>query len=264
MLVRMIGERGQISVSRMATELNVSEMTIRRDLDLLADAGLINRDHGGATMVSANGHEREEPTFAFRDGTQADAKAQIAQAAVRLVKPRQTIGLDTGSTVHRFAKELMPIANLRVFTSNLRTGSLLASGVCPVYALGGRVRADELSVYGSTTSAQLRELWFDTVFIGVSGLTVDGLSDYSPEDSDIKRAFIERTNQVVVLCDSSKFNRRSLMLVSQLSDIHVLVTETAPPGDLADALTSAKVRVIVADQSDNCPTKGPSREALRS
>ena len=244
---QIIDEKGQIAVSQLAAQLNVSEMTVRRDLDHLAAAGLVSRDHGGATMIPANAAERDEPAFNLRDRTATVAKTRIARLAASLVEPGHTIGLDTGSTVHRLAKELASVAGLRLFTSNLRTAGLLASGASPVYALGGAVRPGELSIYGSVANAQLRELWLDTVFIGVSGLSKDGLSDYSVEDSDIKRVFIERANTVVLVCDATKFDRRSLMMVCGLGDVHVLVTDAPPPDELAEALARAGVRVIVAD-----------------
>jgi DeoR family glycerol-3-phosphate regulon repressor len=250
-LVRMIDQRGHIAVSEMATELNVSEMTIRRDLDHLAGAGLVSRDHGGATAIAPkSGVDRDEPAFELRGRRQADAKATIARAAARLVKPGQTIGLDTGSTTHRFAEELLPVAGLRIFSSNLRTAGMLAAGASPVYLLGGHVRPRELSVCGPVASAQLRALWLDTVFIGIAGLTEQGGSDYSLEDGEIKRVYIERASQVVVLCDSSKLDRRALVLVAQLGEIDTLVIEARPTGLLADALGRAEVRVVVAGETD--------------
>ncbi len=145
------------------------------------------------------------------------------------------------------AEALLPRAGLRIFSSNLRTAAMLAAGASPVYSLGGLIRPRELSVYGPVTSAQLRSLWLDTVFIGISGLMEDGLFDYSLEDSEIKRVFIERANQVVVVCDASKFGRRSLMLVAQLGNVHALVTDRAPPDPLAAALGRAGVRLVLTD-----------------
>jgi DeoR/GlpR family transcriptional regulator of sugar metabolism len=247
-LVQVIERDGSITVSDMAAQLQVSEMTIRRDLDQLAEAGLVSRDHGGATGVAVRSPvDRDEPAFDLRGRTNNAAKTAIGRAAAKLVKPGDTIGIDTGSTTHCLAEALLPMAGLRIFSSNLRTASMLAGGASPVYALGGLIRPRELSVYGPVTSTQLRTLWLDTVFIGISGLIEHGLFDYSLEDSEIKRVFIERADQVVVLCDASKFGRHSLTLVAQLSNIHVLVTDRAPDDSLADMLDRAGVRIILAD-----------------
>jgi DeoR/GlpR family transcriptional regulator of sugar metabolism len=246
-LVQLIERYGSIMVNDMAAQLQVSEMTIRRDLDFLAEAGLISRDHGGATGLATRATiDRDEPAFELRGRTNSEAKAAIGRAAADLVKPGDTIGIDTGSTTHCAAEALLPMAGLRIFSSNLRTAAMLAGGASPVYALGGLIRPRELSIHGPVTSTQLRTLWLDTVFIGISGLIEHGLFDYSLEDSEIKRVFIERAKQVVVLCDASKFGRRSLMLVAELGHIHILITDRPPPDPLAEALERAGVRIILA------------------
>lgn len=246
-LIQMIGQRRYINVTDAAVELQVSEMTIRRDLDRLAESGLISRDHGGATArAPETAFDADEPAFEVRGRRHSEAKQLIARAGAGLVLPGQTIGIDTGSTTHRFARELLDRTGLRVFCSNLRTAGLLAGGKSPVYALGGLIRPNEFSVCGPMASSQLSTLWLDTVFLGISGLTSQGIFDYTLEDAEIKRAFMERSRQVVVLCDSSKFDHRSLVLVAPFGQIHTLVTDALPPEHLAEPLERAGVQVIIA------------------
>ena len=246
-LIQMIGQRRYINVSDAAAELQVSEMTIRRDLDRLAESGLVSRDHGGATArAPETAFDADEPSFEARGRSQAEAKQRIARAAARLVQPGQTIGIDTGSTTHRFARELLDVAGLRLFCSNLRTAGLLAGGKSPVYSLGGLIRPSEFSVCGPIASSQLATLWLDTVFLGVSGLTTQGIFDYTLEDAEIKRAFMERARQVVVLCDASKFDHRSLVQVAPFRQIHILVTDALPPEHLAEPLERDGVQIILA------------------
>jgi DeoR/GlpR family transcriptional regulator of sugar metabolism len=254
-LIQMIGQRRYINVSDAASELQVSEMTIRRDLDRLAETGLISRDHGGATArAPETAFDADEPAFEVRGRRQAEAKQQIARTAAGLVHSGQTIGIDTGSTTHRFARELLDISGLRLFCSNLRTAGLLAGGKSPVYSLGGLIRPNEFSVCGPVASSQLATLWLDTVFLGVSGLTSQGIFDYTLEDAEIKRAFMARSSQVVVLCDASKFDHRSLVLVSPFQNIHALVTDAPLPEHLAEPLAQAGVRVILAgDEASALP-----------
>jgi DeoR/GlpR family transcriptional regulator of sugar metabolism len=248
-LIQMIGERRYINVSNVAAELQVSEMTIRRDLDRLAISGLISRDHGGATArAPETAYDADEPSFDARGRRQAEAKQKIGVAAARLVHSGQTIGIDTGSTTHRFARELLDIAGLRLFCSNLRTAGLLAGGKSPVYALGGSIRPSEFSVCGPMARSQLSTLFLDTVFLGVSGLTTQGIFDYTLEDAEIKRAFMARSGLVVVLCDASKLDRRSLVQVAPFENIHVLVTDAAPPEHIREALSRAGVRIVLAGE----------------
>ena len=246
-LIDLIERHGSVKVTDLAAQLRVSTMTIRRDLAHLAARRQVLRDHGSATaMALAPRLDPQEPTFDVRCRSNAAAKLAIARAAAALVRPGETIGLDTGSTTHRFAEVLRTVAGLRIFASNLRTAAMLAGGASPVYALGGLIRPQELSAHGPVTSSQLATLWLDVVFIGVSGLTEHGLFDYSLKDSEIKRAFIERAERVVVLCDAEKFGRRSLTLVAPLERIDVLVTDRPPTEALAAALHRGGVRVVAA------------------
>lgn len=169
-------------------------------------------------------------------------------AAASLVGPGETIGLDVGTTALALAEELGRRPDLRIFTNNLRAAIQLSAGRSPVYVPGGQVRDSELSVIGPAAVAQLRTYYLDRVFIGVSGLIQSGFYDYSLEDSEVKRAFIEQAGQVVVLCDASKFDHRSLALVCALDEADVLVTDQAPQSHLAESLEAANVQVVIAGQ----------------
>jgi DeoR family glycerol-3-phosphate regulon repressor len=122
----------------------------------------------------------------------------------------------------------------------------LGVGRSAVYVLGGQLRAPEMAVIGAAAAEQARSYYFDRAFIGVSGVIESGFYDYSPEDSDVKRGFIDRAKQVVVLCDSSKFDHRAMARICELPQCHVVVTEAPPPVHLATAFRSAGIQVVVA------------------
>lgn len=240
---------GFVSVSQIAANLNVSEMTIRRDLVALEERGLLARTHGGAVSAATSPREvfdLEEPAFKRRRHRNAREKAAIASAAARLIGASETIGLDVGTSTLSLAEAIVERGDLRVFTNSLRAAMVLSASKSPVYVLGGEVRNPEQSVVGSRAVGELANYNLDRVFIGVSGLIEGGFFDYSVEDSEVKRAFIARADQVVILCDSSKFDHRSLARVSDLAGADVLVTDALPPAHLARALDQAKVEVIVA------------------
>ncbi|MDX6805993.1 DeoR/GlpR family DNA-binding transcription regulator [Terrihabitans rhizophilus] len=243
-ILEIATRNGFVSVSGIAETLGVSEMTVRRDLEALQEQGLVDRTFGGA--VRREVYEAEEPAFDRRRRDHGSAKAAIARAAAALVKPRETVGVDVGTTALALAEELTSRADLRLFTNNLRAAMQLGSGRSPVYVPGGQVRDVEMSIVGAAAVAQLRTYFLDRVFIGVSGITEKGLYDYSVEDTEVKRTFIEQAEAVVVLCDSSKFDRRSLAFVGALDEVDVLITDKAPPPHLAAALEAAKVQIIVA------------------
>ncbi len=238
--------QGFVSVADIAQEIGVSTLTIRRDLVVLERDGMITRTHGGAMAIEAE-REAEEPLFDQRVAQNAGAKQAMALAAAGLVGARESVGLDVGTTVLALAQELAGRTDLRIFTNNLRAAMRLAGTGSPVYLLGGEVRVPEFSVVGSAAVQHVRNHFLDRVFIGVSAIDANGLYDFSPEDTEVKRALIENSGCVVVLCDASKFERRALARITGLDAVDILVTDRAPPASLAQALEAEHVRVIVAD-----------------
>jgi DeoR family glycerol-3-phosphate regulon repressor len=248
-ILDLLGRVGFLTVGDIATATGISEITARRDLAELAERGALQRTHGGAMALrggQAEVFDAFEPAFDARRRRNSAGKAAIARAAAQLVKPGVTIALDVGTSTLELARCLSTVSEIRIVTNNLRAASLLADSPHAVYVPGGRVRGKELSVHGQPAAAQIRDYWFDLAFIGVSGVTEAGLFDYSPEDTEIKRLYMERARQVVVLCDAEKFGHLSMVQVAELGQMHVLVTDARPPETLAAALEKAGVRVAVA------------------
>jgi DeoR family glycerol-3-phosphate regulon repressor len=240
---------GFVSIAGLSEELGVSGMTVRRDLDLLDKRGVLARTHGGAVAPGPHAptsFDEDEPAFDQRMRRQTQQKSSIAAAAAKLVGPNESLGLDVGTSILELASELAPRRDLRVFTNNLRVGMQMANGNGSVYILGGQIRVPEFSVIGPQAIENLKSHFLDRVFIGVSGLDANGLYDYSPEDTEVKRAFIGNAGSVVVLCDSSKFGRRALSRIVPLDKVHILVTDAPPPPDIAEALANTNTPVIVA------------------
>jgi DeoR family glycerol-3-phosphate regulon repressor len=247
-ILDLIHRNGFISVTEVAESFAVSDMTIRRDLWMLEEKGMLVRTHGGA--VGAGRREvfdADEPAFSSRRRRNAAAKAAIARAAVRLIGPRDSIGLDVGTTTLALAEEIAEHSSVTVFTNNLHAAAALGRSRCPVHVPGGVVRGPELSVVGSKAVEQIGHYYLTKVFLGVSGLIEEGFFDYSPEDTDVKRGFIAQSEQVIVLCDSSKFDHRSLVKVCDLGQVTALVTDAPPPQHLAEALERAGASIVVAE-----------------
>lgn len=243
---------GAVSVAEVAMRLGVSDMTIRRDLADLEREGRLSRTHGGAIRTGGPVKPQRltpnfaEPSFESRLQKNADAKQWIAAGAAALARGAKTIALDVGTTTFWLARHLAEWRGAKVFTNSLRIAGALAEGRCEVYVPGGRVRGDEMSICGATATQQFEELWFDIAFVGISGLTTDGLFDYSLEDADMKRVYLKRATRRIVLSDSSKYNAMSLAHIAPLSHFHTLVTDAAPPDEIAEALQGAGVAVEIA------------------
>lgn len=249
-ILKTAHQQGSVSVGEIASEIGVSEMTIRRDLVELEREGKLHRIHGGA--VPADGLEagiavdREEPSFDSRSIQNNPGKRAIATAAAAISASARSLALDVGTTTYFLAERLADRQHCKIFTNSVRIAAQLGAGLAEVYVPGGRMRGDEMAISGPSAVEEFANLWFDVAFIGVSGVTTEGLFDYSFEDADMKRVYLHRSSQKIVLCDASKFQRMSLVHIAPLEDIDMLITDAEPPEILAAALAKAGVEVRVA------------------
>lgn len=240
---------GSVSVAVLAAELGVSDMTIRRDLLELERDGRLLRVHGGAVLAETPASvamDSEEPRFDARLRRGSDAKSAIAACAAGVVAGYRTCAIDVGTTTYLMAGHLREAGHLKVFTNSLRVSTHLDGGAPEVYVAGGRVRPEEMSVWGPTAVAQFEKLWFDVAVLGTSGITSEGFFDYSFEDTDMKRVYLRRSGFKILLCDSAKFQRMSLVQVGTLADINLLITDAEPPSRIAAALAAARVELRIA------------------
>ncbi len=248
LILREVELHGFVATVDMAQRLGVSEMTLRRDLDQLVERGDLARSHGGAVALdppTRHAAVLEEPSLELRETERHEAKMAIARHALNLLGGAKTVAIDIGSTTLALARCISDLP-LRVFTTSLRVASALKQTRVEVYLPSGRIYGTEPSIIGASAVDFLRNQSFDVVFLGASGVTEMGLYDYSFEDSEIKRALIERSARKVLLVDDLKFNRTSSTLVARLKAIDLVVTNTAVPTNLQDAFSAAGVRVEIA------------------
>jgi DeoR/GlpR family transcriptional regulator of sugar metabolism len=252
---------GSISVTDIAQEFGISDMTVRRDLAELERDGLLERVHGGAVGLTRGPLtviDDAEPIFEARSRQNAERKARIAQAAARHVAGRMTIAFDLGTTVLAAANAIVqagPDPQLRAFSNSLRIGMTMARAGIATYMSGGLIRAEEMSLTGKEAVDGFSRYYFDVALLAASGMTTEGVFDYSPEEVAVKTVFLQRSAERVLLMDSTKFRRISTVLIATLPEISTLITDAPPPPELATVLDAAGVRVIVADplQPPNSP-----------
>jgi DeoR/GlpR family transcriptional regulator of sugar metabolism len=232
---------GQLSVSELAGLTNASEMTIRRDLDILAEQGVLERFRGGARTLLLRG---EEPPFALRAQEGHDVKQRIATATAGMIADGEAVVIDSGTTCLEVARAL---AGRRVTAMPLSLHAVNALADAPDVRLlvpGGEPRPGELALTGPLTQASLGALRFDTVVIGCCGLTAgDGLTAYDLADAVVKRAAIASAHRVIAVCEAAKLSRTALAFVVPASDLHVVVTGADAPGEEVVALSAAGVVV---------------------
>ncbi|MER5865005.1 DeoR/GlpR family DNA-binding transcription regulator [Kitasatospora sp. NPDC002040] len=233
---------GQLSVAELAESTGASEMTVRRDLELLAEQGVLERYRGGARSLLLRG---EEPPFALRAQDGLDAKRRIAVAVAGLIADGESVVLDSGTTCLEVARVLGG-RRLTVMPLSLHAANALTGGAPQLRLLlpGGEPRPGELALTGPLTEASLAALRFDTAVIGCCGLTAaDGLTAYDLADAAVKRAAIRSARRVVAVAEAAKLSRTALAFVAPAGAVHAVVTELGAPEPETAALTAAGVAV---------------------
>ena len=231
-IVDFVNQNGRARVHELAKKFGSSEITIRRDLDLLHERGLIYRTHGGALPIRAASELDRD--LVQRELQHPREKLKIAAAAARMVKEGQSIILDSGSTTTAIARALRGFRQLTVITNAINIAADLAGGNVDVILTGGMLRKNSYSLAGPIAEESLRRLKADILFLGVDGFdTHSGVSTPNLLEAQLNRLMVNIAARVVAVCDSSKFGRSSLSSIVPISNIHGVITDKQiPRGDL--------------------------------
>jgi DeoR family glycerol-3-phosphate regulon repressor/DeoR family fructose operon transcriptional repressor len=248
-LAAYVAETGQVTVGELAERFGVSIDTVRRDLDQLAAEGSLVRTYGGAVSLSTV--SRTDRAVDQRLTVQEQEKEKIAVLAAALVQDGSTIMINGGTTILALARNLGQHRDLTVATNNLLVpGALPASAVRDIYVFGGAVRALTLATIGpvsfrANTGADL-DISCDLALIGVGAVSAEaGYTTSNLSEAAMMQEMISRAARVAILADSSKFGRRLFAQVSELGAADYLITDTAPPPDLREALQANGVELLV-------------------
>ncbi|MBC3191229.1 DeoR/GlpR transcriptional regulator [Pseudonocardia sp. C8] len=248
-IVERVRSQGAVRVSELAEHLGVSEMTVRRDLDVLARRRLVDKVHGGATAIGE--HTTEEPGFSAKSVRELEEKDAIAAEAARLVTPGSAVGLSAGTTTWRLAHRLARIPRLTVVTNSLAVAEALHTGGAEsrgtTVILTGGVRTPSEALVGPVAIAALRSLNLEIVFLGVHGMSAAaGFSTPNLTERDTNRALVDAGQQLVVVADHTKWGTVGISTIAELGEADVLVTDSG----LADAdravLEGEVDRVVIA------------------
>lgn len=253
---------GAVRVADLVDELDVSDMTIRRDITELARAGLVRRVHGGAVSPDTGSHPAHEPGFEAKRSWATAEKQAIARLALTLVEPGQAIALSAGTTTHLLAHLLAADAALRpltVVTNSLAAAEALHSAVTPAgldVILTGGVRTPSDALVGPVADASLAQLRVDTAFLGVHGLDGDGLTTPNLLEAATDRALLAGAAHVVVLADHTKWGVVGLARIVPLDEVDTLVSDARLSAEARRTLDPLVGRVLRAPLDD--PTPEPS------
>jgi DeoR/GlpR family transcriptional regulator of sugar metabolism len=239
---------GAVRVSELMQLLNVSDMTVRRDLDVLDMAGLVEKVHGGATATaegrasSGPGLSAEEPGFEVKSHRQLAEKRAIAAAAADLIKPGSAIGITAGTTTWQLVHHLVTIPELTVVTNSVPVADLLhrsgRSDLSVVLTGGTRTPSDAL--VGPVAANVLRTLHVDQLFMGVHGVTErSGFSTPNLMEAETNRAFVESAERLIVLADHTKWGVHGLSMIAAVSAADTVISDSGMPSDAREYLGRA-------------------------
>ena len=233
------------TVEQLARLLGVTLQTVRRDIQRLAEAGLLTRFHGG---VRVPGSTVENLAHNQRETLHAEGKARIARAVADQVPNDCSLILNIGTTTEAIAKALRHHRGLRVITNNLNVAAILSSNPeCEVIVAGGVVRALDRGIVGEAAVDFIRQFRVDIALIGISAIEADGsLRDFDYREVKVAQTIIAQAREVWLAADHSKFNRPAMVQVAQLDQIDRLFTDAPPPDPFPRLLQDAQVLCTVA------------------
>src|SRR5262249_43556277 len=241
-ILEHINRDGRVLVGELARQFHTSEVTIRKDLEILHGDGLVHRTHGGA--LPRRESTLADPTLREKERLHRKEKQRIAEAAAEMTREGQVVVLDSGSTTTSIARELKRFRKLTIITNAVNIAAELTSTDFEVILTGGTLRKNSFSLVGPIAEETLRRLNADILFLGVDGFDARyGLSTPNLLEAKVNRAMVEISKTVVAVCDSSKFGRRSLSLIVPPSAVHRVITDQGAPKPDMKVLQKAGIEV---------------------
>lgn len=256
-ILHTVRSEGSARVSDLTQQLGVSDMTIRRDLEVLARTGLIEKVHGGAVLPGVP--SSHEPGFEAKSVRELPEKDMIAKAAARLVRPGAAVALSAGTTTYALAEQLFTVPGLTVVTNSMRVASLFngagpgggpaAGGIAAAsVVLTGGIRTPSEALVGPIADLAIRSLHFDLLFLGCHGIDpAAGLTTPNLAESETNRAFVRSARRVIVVADHTKWGIVGLSSFADLDEIDTLVTDDQFPEEARTLVTDRVGQLVIAE-----------------
>lgn len=244
LIVEMLHREGRVLVRQLARHFHTSQITIRKDLEFLDTQGVIQRTHGGALPVQSGA--LLDPTLREKENLHREEKLRIARAAAQMVEEGQSVLLDSGTTTTAIARALKDIKKLVVITNAINIAAELAGTDIEVIVTGGMLRKNSFSLVGPVAEQAVRQLSADILFLGVDGFdTKLGLFTPNVFEAQVNRVMVQVSRKTVVVCDSSKFGRRSLCNIMPFAGVDTVITGKNISKQDLQALRDAGIRTTL-------------------
>src|SRR5438093_2937083 len=253
-----VREDGGVRVAELVRDLGVSDMTVRRDLELLAEQGLIEKVHGGTNTHAASA--LFDRAFVAKSVLQQSEQEAIAEAAAALVEAGTAIGISAGSTTYAVARRLVEVPGLTVVTNGVRIADILHDNRRPdqTIILTGGVRTPSDALVGPFAVAALRNVHLDLVLMGVHGMdTKAGFTSPNLLEAETNRALIEAGRRLVVVADHTKWGLIGLSSIARLDQADLLITDSGLDREARDLLASRIKEVVLVDPRPGTPGSRP-------
>ncbi len=242
-ILAMLEDCNKLFVKDLCDQFSVSPATIRKDLQVLEEKGLLKRTHGGAIPCDKTNFE---PTSVQKQYSHLPQKKRIAEYALDLIEDGDTLALDCGTTTYGLAELLLKKNNLTVVTMDIHIASVLENHPnLTVFLTGGLIRKGFSCTVGTYTNTVLSSLHVDKVFMATNSVTDDGfLCTPNMEQASVKQALIGIGQKTYLLCDSSKFGKHSFVRFGSITDMDLIITDTGISAGFAALMKDREVSLI--------------------
>ena len=246
LILELLMQHDSILVTDLATHLNVSSVTIRKDLTDLEREKKLYRNHGKAILIDPYIDNRN---VSEKEKLYVEEKRLIGMKAANLIAPKDSILIASGTTMHALARSIAPADELTVITASMEVSNILASekNIC-IIQLGGILRHSSLSVVGKYAENILADFSCSKLFIGVDGIDLDfGITTTNMMEASLNRVMMQTAQKTIVLADSSKFGRRGFSKIADMEDIDHIITDSKFPPSTALRIEEMGIELTIAD-----------------
>lgn len=243
-ILEQLKQDGYVKVQDLSKKLNVSEVTVRKDLKYLESKKMLYRNHGSASSLSSIISDKH---IDIKEKLQIEEKKAIGIEARKLLEPNDKIIIASGTTLLSFANEINPETNLTVITSSVKVSlSLCYNPNIEIIQLGGIMRKNSVSVIGYYAENVLQSLSCNKLFLGVDGIDLEyGLTTSDMSEARINQQMIEAAQKVIVLTDSTKFEKRGFCKICDINRIHHIVTDKNAPSNIIEMIRERDIEVTL-------------------
>ncbi|MBF6628110.1 MAG: DeoR/GlpR transcriptional regulator [Proteiniphilum sp.] len=244
LILEYLNKDGFVTVENLSKTLDVTSVTIRKDLRYLEKKGLVYRTHGSASPVSPHISERN---VLEKEKINIEEKKRIGIAAANLIEENDSIIINSGSTICEFAKNIAPKSSLTVVTSSVTATLILSEAErINLLLLGGNFRKSSMSVIGNYSMSFLSNITCSKCFIGVDGVDLDsGITTSNIEEAELNKLMMSVSLRTIVLCDSSKFRKKGFAKICGIDKVDIIVTDKGISDSIKSLLKEKGIELII-------------------